>query len=189
MNPTAGMADAGAAGEARGGSRRHGGCMRWQPLELVAMILGFIVFWPIGLAIIAWKIWQRRTGYPGDLAAFAQERYDDMRNRAFGCGAGRRWGFAGSGPGYDAPRGWSRGEIGNRAFDEWKSAELGRLEEERRKLDEASREFGEYLAHLRQARDREEFDRFRRERDAARARGESGWKPFDDSRKGDAPQG
>lgn len=186
MNTTADMADPGSAGRTDRG-RRGQGCMRWQPLELVAMILGFILFWPIGLAVIAWKIWQRRTGYPGDLASFAQERVDDMRTKAFGCGMGRRWGFAGSGPGYDAPR-RSSGETGNRAFDDWKASELDRLEEERRKLDEASREFGEYLAHLRQARDREEFDRFRRERDAARARGEPGWKPFDDSRKGDAPQ-
>lgn len=193
MNTTAGMAHpggTGAAGEERGGFRsgRRRGCdFGWRPIELVAMVLGFIVFWPIGLAIIAWKIWQRRTGYPGDLATFTQEKVDDMRNRAFGSGPARRWGFTGAGPGYDPPP--RRGDTGNRAFDDWKNAELERLEEERRKLDEAQKEFADYLAHLRQARDREEFDRFRRERDAARARGEPGWKPFGETRDGEQPGG
>lgn len=197
MNTTAGMADAGGAGptgaqDGFGHGRRHRCGRGWQPIEIVAMVLGFIVFWPIGLAIIAWKIWQKRSGYPGDLATFTQEKVDDMRNRAFGCGAARKWGFAGTGPGYDAPP--RRGETGNRVFDDWKAAELERLEEERRKLEEAQKEFADYLAHLRQARDRDEFDRFRRERDAARARGEPGWRPFDDRKNGDgktgdAPQG
>ncbi|MBK9082214.1 MAG: DUF2852 domain-containing protein [Rhizobiales bacterium] len=156
--------------------------MRWRGHELAAMILGFIVFWPIGLAVIAWKIWQRRSGYPGDLKTFAQERVDDMRHK-FGCaqrdagwGSAKAWGLREAGA-------WAGGgATGNRAFDDWKSAELARLEEERRKLEEAQREFGEYLAHLRAARDREEFDRFRNERDAARARGEAGWRPFDPSK-------
>ncbi|MBL8588715.1 MAG: DUF2852 domain-containing protein [Methylobacteriaceae bacterium] len=184
------MADgAPGTGEAHRGEGAQRGCgrARWQPIELVAMILGFIVFWPIGLAILAWKFWQRRSGYPGDLVTFGKEGYEQMRN-GFGCGrrareagreAGRSWGAW--------SQGWPQQGTGNRAFDEWKSAELERLEEERRKLEQAQREFAEYLAHLRQARDREEFERFRRERDASTARGEPGWKPFDD--KPAAPQG
>lgn len=158
---------------------------RWTPLELLAMVMGFVLFWPIGLAILGWKIWQRRTGYPGDLRAFADERIDQMKTAfPFGCGArrgmmqaredwvARRWGaFPGAG---------MRPSAGNTAFDDWKSAELARLDEERRKLHEAEREFAEYQAHLRQARDKEQFDRFVRERDAAKARGEAGWRPFAD---------
>lgn len=30
---------------------------RWHPAELAAMIVGFVLFWPIGLAILAWKKW------------------------------------------------------------------------------------------------------------------------------------
>ncbi len=179
MNATA---DA-AASPAGGPQSSHAGCgaMRWRGYELAAMIAGFVFFWPVGLAVLGWKLWQRRAGYPGDLKSFAQERANDMR-QTFGCGHGgsagwgRRWGAR------DAGEAFHRGGTGNRAFDDWKSAELARLEEERRKLEEAQREFGEYLAHLRAARDREEFDRFRNERDAARARGEAGWRPFDPSK-------
>ena len=46
------------------------------------------------------------------------------------------------------------------AFDEWRQAELARLDEERRKLDEAQREFAEYVEAIRRAKDREEFERF-----------------------------
>ena len=60
---------------------------------------------------------------------------------------------------------------GNQAFDAWKETELARLEEERRKLDAAQKEFNDYLDHLRHAKDREEFDRFMNERTAAKARG------------------
>ena len=40
----------------------------------------------------------------------------------------------------------------------------GRLDEERRKLDQAQREFAEYVDAIRRAKDREEFDRFMAER-------------------------
>ena len=56
------------------------------------------------------------------------------------------------------------GSSGNRAFDDWRAGELARLEEERRKLVAAEREFADFLEQLRHARDREEFDRFMQER-------------------------
>src|SRR5690606_17655206 len=49
---------------------------------------------------------------------------------------------------------------GNAAFDEWRKQELSRLDEERRKLDDARAEFESYAEELRRARDKEEFDRF-----------------------------
>lgn len=177
--------DAGSAPHAASDGWGAAPAPRWTPIELMAMVLGFVVFWPIGLAILAWKFWQRRTGYRGDLRSFADERMDQMKTAfPFGCGgrrdmtqarqdwAQKRWGAFQSG---------GFASTGNRAFDEWKSAELARLEEERRKLHEAQREFSDYLAHLRQARDKEEFERFVGERDAAKARGEAGWRPFPDS--------
>jgi hypothetical protein len=135
-----------------------GGCGRsWKPLEIVAMILGFIVFWPIGLAILLFKVWQRKHGYEGDLFAFAQERAADMQSRwreATGqTGAAGGW----SGPGFMR-------SSGNVAFDDWRESELARLEEERRKLAEAEREFAEHIEELRRARDREEFESFMRAR-------------------------
>jgi hypothetical protein len=146
---------------------RRRGASRWTPFEIAAMVLGFIVFWPIGLAILGYKFWQSRYGGP-DLQSFAADRWQDARtamssnsawSSSWGCGR-RASGFYGSG----APS-------GNAAFDEWRKAELARLDEERRKLDAAQREFAEYVEAIRRAKDREEFDRFMAERRARPANG------------------
>jgi hypothetical protein len=140
--------------------RRQGcGASRWTAFELVAMILGFIVFWPIGLAILVYKFWQRRNGGE-DLQTFAAGKWSEMRNaaaagwpkaaRSYSCGPWSRGGF---GP-----------ATGNSAFDEWRAGELARLEAERRKLEEAHREFAEYVDNLRKAKDREEFESFMKAR-------------------------
>jgi hypothetical protein len=60
-----------------------------------------------------------------------------------------------------------RASSGNAAFDDWRDAELARLDEERKKLDEMRREFDQHMRDLRMARDREEFDRFMASRQAS----------------------
>ena len=142
--------------------RRRGGT-RWTGFEIIAMVLGFIVFWPIGLAILGYKFWQHRYGGP-DLQTFAANKWQDARammasNSSWGCGAARR-----------ASRFYYPAS-GNAAFDEWRTAELARLDEERRKLDDAQREFAEYVDAIRRAKDREEFERFMAERRARPAGG------------------
>jgi Protein of unknown function (DUF2852) len=134
-------------GEFAGWRARSYGASRWTAFELVAMILGFIVFWPIGLAILAYKFWQRKSGGE-DLQTFAAGKWREARSAMAGCG-----------PSTGAGR-FHAGSSGNAAFDEWKTAELARLEEEWRKLQAAHREFAEYLDNVRKAKDREEFDRF-----------------------------
>lgn len=145
----------------------------WTPVEVVAMVLGFMIFWPIGLAILGWKFWQKQSGYEGDLASFSREKWEkwgERPNWAWACGGGRRhrqgW------TGWSERSGFGFGSSGNRAFDEWRAAELERLEEERRKLVAAEREFAEFLDRLRHAKDREEFERFMNER-----RGQNGGAP------------
>jgi hypothetical protein len=136
------------------GRRRVRRC-RWRPLELVAMILGFIVFWPIGLAILGFKLWQKRHGEDGDLVQFVQDRWrskSDWGAQMWSAGCGK-WNRGGD-------TGFRSRSSGNFAFDDWRDAELARLEEERQKLVAAEREFGEFMENLRRAKDREEFDRF-----------------------------
>ena len=124
----------------------------WKAVEILAMVLGFIVFWPIGLAVLAWKFWQRKSGYPGDIVSFGREKWGNWRTRS--------WGFANN---WGAP-GFASSSTGNHAFDAWRATELARLEEERQRLAAAEREFADYLENLRHAKDREEFERFMNER-------------------------
>lgn len=121
----------------------------WTPATIALMVLGFMVFWPLGLAMLAYIIWgDRLEGFKADV------------NRAtdnFACS------FRKSTQGKHGMRASS----GNAAFDDWRDAELARLDEERKKLDEMRREFDQHMRDLRMARDREEFDRFMASRQAS----------------------
>ncbi len=131
---------------------------RWTPVELIAMVLGFMVFWPIGLAVLGFKYWQYKTGGP-DLQTVATGAFRNARSAVGG--------FQASAPGAWSRPSWAHGfaaSTGNAAFDAWKSAELDRLEQERRRLEDAHREFADWLDSVRKAKDREEFDRFMNER-------------------------
>jgi hypothetical protein len=128
----------------------------WTPLTIFLMVLGFIVFWPLGLAMLAYILWGDR--WP----EFRRQAHDAKREFAWNCGwGGHRYG--------------SYGASGNAAFDEYRSRELKRLDEERRRLEEERREFETFLRNLRMARDKEEFDRFMSER---RSRGPSAEGPI-----------
>lgn len=116
----------------------------WTPMNIALMILGFIVFWPLGLAMLAYIVW-------GD-------RMHDVFDRAKTKARDHRYaGFTGV------------GRTGNLAFDEYREAELRRLEEERRKLDEERFEFEKFVEELRRVKDKEEFDRFMQAREMRNA--------------------
>jgi len=121
----------------------------WTPATIALMVLGFIVFWPLGLAMLAYILFGDR------LHAFKREANEKMDGFYKSC---RRGGWHGRDRG-----GWHR-DTGNVAFDDWRKAELDRIEEERRKLDAMREEFDSYLRELRRAKDQEEFDRFMRDR-------------------------
>jgi hypothetical protein len=124
----------------------------FRPLELVAMILGFVFFWPIGLAILVFKLcggqFPRFAGPHGGWSGWTDGP----------------WGQANQTWSSSAWSGWQGSRSQNSAFDEYKRATLERLEAERRKLAEEERAFADFLRELRSARDREEFDRFMQSR-------------------------
>src|SRR5882724_3136520 len=119
---------------------------------IALVVLGFIVFWPVGLALLIYLKWSGRMscwkhGHYGrwyspdgpadrDTMRAKREEWRDWKRR-------QRWG--------------RRDSSGNVAFDEYR-------EETLRKLDEEQREFREYLDRLRSAKDRAEFDQFMAER-------------------------
>ncbi|PWE33095.1 hypothetical protein DDZ14_06665 [Maritimibacter sp. 55A14] len=74
---------------------------RGKPAWIAAMVLGFILFWPVGLALLAYMIWSKRM--------FACSRRSPQSDRC------RRHGIRPS---------------GNSAFDSYKAETLRRLEEE-----------------------------------------------------------
>src|SRR5882724_8528572 len=105
-----------------------------KPAWIALMILGFCIWWPLGLATLAFIMGSGRmtSSKGGDIT------------RWYGSAAGTWW--------HPSPR-----PSGNRAFDEYRQETLRRLEEEQR-------EFQEFLVRLRMAKDKAEFDQFMAER-------------------------
>jgi hypothetical protein len=126
---------------------------QWGPLSIALMVLGFIIWWPLGLAMLAYIIW-------GEAFGGSAEKAQGFVNRS------KAW-AENCGPRAHRHHSW-RHSSGNAAFDDYRAEQLKRLEEERRRLDEEINAFHEYMANLRKAKDREEFDRFMRERNGNR---------------------
>jgi hypothetical protein len=105
---------------------------RGRKAWVVAIILAFVVFWPAGLALLAYALWSRKMFKTCN------------HRRHHGHDRSARW------------AGRDRGVYmasGNTAFDAYKDDALRRLEEEQ----EA---FAAFLQRLRDARDKQEFDSF-----------------------------
>jgi hypothetical protein len=129
----------------------------WSPFSVLAMVLGFLIFWPLGLAVLAYVLWGERFGFGGDRA----ERWVNRQKQWAGWCQNQQQRTHDRGNGFGFGRGPSSG---NAAFDDYRTEQLKRLDEERRRLDEEINEFQDYLRNLNMARDREEFDRFMRDR-------------------------
>lgn len=109
--------------------------------EIAFMVIVFVVFWPAGLACLAYYKWRPD-------ASRTTRRAERAARRSFPAAAdfvARRAEPASS---------------GNSAFDAYRAEVLARLEAERRTLDEEQRAFGDFLEELRRQKDREAFDRF-----------------------------
>jgi Protein of unknown function (DUF2852) len=108
------------------------------PAWIALTVVGFLIWWPLGLVTLGYLVGSGRMA------------------RWTLCGA-RRWQHqAQSSP----PGGWwgmRSGSSGNRAFDEYRTETLRRLEDEQR-------EFKAFLDRLRHAKDKAEFDQFMAER-------------------------
>ncbi|MEZ5854087.1 MAG: DUF2852 domain-containing protein [Hyphomicrobiaceae bacterium] len=110
-----------------------------RPTWIAAMIAGFIVFWPIGLAILAFLIWSGRMGC-------GRRNWSGWEQKARDKWERKMQRFAGGMP-----------TSGNRAFDAYREETLKRLYDEQK-------EFTDFLERLRLAKDKAEFDQFMTDR-------------------------
>ncbi|MES2750902.1 MAG: DUF2852 domain-containing protein [Pseudomonadota bacterium] len=123
-------------------SRNDGWRPGWHPGRIILTVAAFIIWWPLGLAVLAYTLWSRnmgcwshdRHGRFADKVERMQYKMERMRSRM-------------EGRGFYAPT------SGNRAFDDYRVETLRRLEEEQT-------EFKDFLDRLRHAKDKEEFDQF-----------------------------
>jgi hypothetical protein len=130
-----------------------------KPAWIALMILGFMAWWPLGLVVLAFFLgsgrmgcwnhhqsghWDRHISRWHSKMERMQDKMERLRGRMDQARQGGDW--WGSPP-----------SSGNRAFDDYRSETLRRLEDEQR-------EFKDFLERLRFAKDRSEFDQFMAER-------------------------
>jgi hypothetical protein len=114
-----------------------------RPVAIAFTVLGFMFWWPVGLALLFYMIGSGRMGCFGRRNRARYQKWQD--SSPFGD-----WKSWASGNSRSA-------SSGNYAFDEYKTETLRRLEEEQK-------EFGAFLERLRFAKDKAEFDQFMAER-------------------------
>lgn len=145
---------------------------QWSPITVVLMVLGFITFWPLGLAVLAYILWGEKFGGSPEKAQayWAKGKSWCSSNKHQFSARNHRYGMHSS---------------GNAAFDDYRAEQLRRLEEERARLDAEVEDFHEYMANLNKAKDREEFDRFMNDRRGSRqGYGENHQPPTDTNTSG-----
>ena len=123
-----------------------------KPAWIALLVVSFILFWPIGLALLIYLKWSGRMfcsrhgryghWYGAEDRSGGREVRREAREEWRAWKRRSRWGGQGS---------------GNVAFDEYR-------EETLRKLDEEQREFRDFLDRLRHAKDKAEFDDFMADR-------------------------
>ncbi len=116
-----------------------------KPAWIALMVASFIIWWPIGLATLAFLLWSGRMGCGHHSRMDWHERRERWRQ------ARDEWRAMKRGD-YSAMR-----SSGNLAFDDYRSETLKRLEDEQK-------EFSGFLDRLRRAKDKAEFDQFMAER-------------------------
>jgi hypothetical protein len=116
--------------------------MHVHPGMVIGTILGFLFWWPVGLAFLFFTLRRTTMGCwsPAERWQSKMERMQYKMERM--RGRMERGGFP-----------FGPASSGNRAFDEYRSETLRRLEEEQV-------EFKDFLDRLRHAKDKEEFDAF-----------------------------
>ncbi|MBN2629491.1 MAG: DUF2852 domain-containing protein [Rhodobacteraceae bacterium] len=108
---------------------------RGRKAWIAAMVVGFILLWPVGLALVAYMTYANK---------WSNSMY---KGRSFGCRHRH--------DGMSRHAAWR--SSGNTAFDAYKADTLRRLEDEQ----EA---FESFLQRLRDAKDKQEFDAFMEDR-------------------------
>jgi hypothetical protein len=116
---------------------------------IAAMVLGFVLFWPVGLALLAYMIWGKHM-FARSCGHRRHAHHHDQDQR-------QSWGRHATRAGMTT---------GNHAFDNYKAEALRRLEEEQDA-------FETFLQRLRNSKDKTEFDAFMEDRARSTAAGDA----------------
>lgn len=115
---------------------RPGGGGHWSGANIAAMVLGFIIFAPLGFAVLIWTV----LGHPiQELPAWLRDKWTRLRQ--------------GNNPG-------TYGESDNSVFNEYQQTQFDRIREIRDEIRNRAEAFRQYRADAKRRKERQEFDDF-----------------------------
>lgn len=118
------------------GCSRHGGCGRgnWSPANIFAMVLGFVLFWPVGLVILFWIFKGRNVK---DLPAAVKKQW----NRMFSSDS-------------------AHPESDNVVFNEYQQTQFDRIKELKEEIKARAKRFRNFRFDAKRRADEAEFKEF-----------------------------
>lgn len=112
----------------------------WSFLNIAAMIVGFILFWPVGLFLLFWNISGRDVR---DVPSVIQEKCAAMFNGSF-----------------FRSRGHQESAEGNSVFEEYQQTQYDRVTEIKEEIKDRSRRFKNFRSKAKRRADESEFKDF-----------------------------
>ena len=124
-----------------GKGRNKGSCSKgnWSPLNIGAMVLGFVLFWPIGLVLLYWNISGRDVR---DLPRTIKQKWFAMFNR----NSSRHLGIAETSQ--------------NSVFEEFQQTQYDRIAEIKEEIKARARQFNDFRSDAKRREEEEEFNNF-----------------------------
>lgn len=123
---------------------RSGCCSKgsWSGINIAAMVIGFILFWPLGLVVLYWNITGRKLK---DLPNAAQSLWEKFFNGTFLSGARRQAEYA-------------QGE--NSVFDEYQQTQYDRIKEIKEEIKDRASRFNVFKGDVKRRAEEKEFKDF-----------------------------
>ena len=112
-----------------------GGKANWSGINIAAMVIGFVLFWPIGLFFLYWIMTGRNVL---DLRADLAEKWHQFKG-----GESRK-----------------SGGTDNEVFNEYQQTQYDRIREIKEEIKNRARRFAEFRSTAKRRADEEEFRRF-----------------------------
>ena len=122
-------------------SSRKGCCNKgnWSGINIAVMVIGFVLFWPVGLLILYWNITGRNLK---DLPGAVQDKWNSLFNGSWGSSKTEV----------------TKGE--NSLFDEFQQTQYDRITEIKEEIKNRARSFKEYRSDAKRRADEAEFKEF-----------------------------
>lgn len=121
---------------------RKGSCNKgnWSGMNVAVMVIGFVLFWPVGLLLLYWNISGRNVK---DLPSAIQEKWSEISSGS----------FFGTTKNKD-----SKDE--NEIFDEYQQTQYDRIKELKEEIKNRARSFRNFRANAKRRADESEFKDF-----------------------------